>query len=204
MSRPAAEVALIDFGMGNLRSVARALERAGAKPAVTTDPAEVLRADRVVLPGVGSLGDCMGALERLALPAAIRERIARGRPYLGLCLGLQVLFEHGEEGAARGLGLIPGRVARFERRPGLPVPHMGWNEVEPVHSHPVVPPGYYYFVHSFRPVEVPDSAVVATTSYGAPFCSAAGTGSAIGVQFHPEKSQRAGLELLERFCRWAP
>jgi glutamine amidotransferase len=201
---PAAEVALVDFGMGNLRSVARALERAGAKPGVTVDPDEVLRADRVVLPGVGALGDCMGGLARLGVDEALRERIARGRPYLGLCLGLQVLFEEGDEGNASGLAVIPGRVRRFEPGNGLPVPHMGWNAAEVERAHPVVPEGYYYFVHSYRPVGVPADAVVATTEYGERFASAVGTGSAVAVQFHPEKSQRVGLELLERYCRWNP
>jgi glutamine amidotransferase len=197
-------VALVDFGMGNLRSVARALERAGAKPTVTADPEDVLRADRAVLPGVGALADCMRGLVRLGIDEALRERIAEGRPYLGLCLGLQVLFEGGDEGDAQGLGLIPGRVGRFEARRGRPVPHMGWNEAELERPHPVVPAGYYYFVHSYRPQGVPREAVVATTDYDERFPSAVGRGSAVAVQFHPEKSQRVGLELLERYCRWSP
>jgi glutamine amidotransferase len=202
--RPAAEVALVDFGMGNLRSVARALERAGAKPSVSADPSEVLRADRVVLPGVGALGDCMRGLASLGMDEALQERIAQGRPYLGLCLGLQVLFEAGDEGDARGLALIPGRVRRFDPGVGLPIPHMGWNAAELERAHPVVPEGYYYFVHSYRPVGLPADAVVATTEYGERFPSAVATGSAVAVQFHPEKSQRLGLELLERYCRWDP
>jgi glutamine amidotransferase len=197
-------VALVDFGMGNLHSVARALERAGAKPMVTTDPSEVLRAARVVLPGVGALGECVRGLARLGVDEALRERFAEGRPYLGFCLGLQVLFEEGDEGGVQGLGLIPGRVRRFQARPGLPVPHMGWNSAELARPHPVVPAGYYYFVHSYRPEGVPPEAVVATTEYGGCFPSAVGRGSAVAVQFHPEKSQRLGLELLERYCRWSP
>jgi glutamine amidotransferase len=204
VTAPAAEVALVDFGMGNLRNVARALERAGAKPRVTADPDDVLNADRVVLPGVGALGDCMRGLRELGVDEALRERIDRGRPYLGLCLGLQVLFEEGDEGNARGLGLIPGRVGRFDSGMGLPIPHMGWNAAELESPHPVVPEGYYYFVHSYRPAGVPPEAVVATTEYGERFASAVGAGSAVAVQFHPEKSQRVGLELLERYCQWDP
>jgi len=201
---PAVEVALVDFGMGNLRSVARALERAGAKPFVTRDPERVLRADRVVLPGVGALDDCMRGLAEPGLDEALRERIAAGRPYLGICLGLQVLFESGEEGDAVCLGVLPGRVTRLRPGPRLAIPHMGWNEVEVARPHPVVPAGYYYFVHTYRPSGVPREAVIATTEYGEHFPSAVGSGSAVGVQFHPEKSQRVGLALLERYCRWEP
>lgn len=204
MSVASSRVTLIDFGMGNLRNVARALERAGAAPQVTSDPNRVRGADRVVLPGVGSLGDCMDALRRLGIDEALRERVRAGRPYLGLCLGLQVLFEKGEEGDTSGLGLIPGRIERFDTAGGLPVPHMGWNSIRIERPHPVVREGYFYFVHAYRPAGVPAPAVIATTEYGEPFPSAVASGSAVAVQFHPEKSQSAGLALLERFCSWAP
>jgi glutamine amidotransferase len=198
------EVLLVDHGMGNLRSVARALEHAGAKPRISTDPDEVRRADRIVVPGVGSLGDCMRALRERGLDEALRERLARGRPYLGICLGLHVLLESGEEGKARCLGVVPGRVERFPESSDLVVPHMGWNAVEVVNPHPLLRDGYYYFVHAFRACQVPDEVVVGQTEYGGRFASAVGSGTWLAVQFHPEKSQRAGLALLERFTRWSP
>lgn len=204
MSVASSRVTLIDFGMGNLRNVARALERAGAEPRVTCDPDQVRRADRVILPGVGSLGDCMGALRQLGIDAALRERIRAGRPYLGLCLGLQVLFEKGEEGEVLGLAVIPGTVARFDSADGLRVPHMGWNSIRLERPHRVIREGYFYFVHSYRPVDVPAPAVIATTEYGASFPSAVAAQAAVAVQFHPEKSQAAGLALLQRFCEWSP
>jgi glutamine amidotransferase len=204
VTRPAPEVVLVDFGMGNLRNVARSLERSGAKPRVSTDPAEVLTADRVVVPGVGALGDAMSGLRKAGLDAALRERVRAGRPYLGICLGLHVLLEHGEEGPTDGLGLVPGTVARFPRSFPLAVPHMGWNRVEPCGEHPVLGSGYFYFVHAYRPVDVPDELVRARTEYGGSFVSAVGFDACVAVQFHPEKSQREGLALLERFCAWSP
>ena len=198
------EVVVVDFGMGNLRSVARGFERAGAKPRVSRDPEEVRSADRVVLPGVGACGDAMRALSEADLVAALCERIRRGRPYLGICLGLHVLLDHAEEGPTDCLGQIPGVVARFPDSFELAVPHMGWNKVRPVQPHPVLLPGHFYFVHSYRAVDVPAEHTLATTEYGAPFPSAIGFDACLAVQFHPEKSQRAGLALLERFCEWSP
>lgn len=204
MSPRTPEIALVDFGMGNLRSVARAFEHAGARPRVVEDPDEVRGADRAVLPGVGAFGDCMRTLRARGLDEALCERFRAGRPYLGLCLGLHALFEWGEEGGVAGLGLLSGRVERFPETPGLRVPHMGWNEVELERPHPVVGPGYYYFVHAYRPVGAERSAEIGTTEYGGRFASAVGTETAVAVQFHPEKSQRTGLALLERFSRWSP
>ena len=195
---------MLDHGMGNLRNVVRALERAGAKPRVSADPEEVSRAGRVVLPGVGHLADCMQALERRGLSEAIRERIRQGRPYLGICLGLQVLLEEGEEGETRGLGLVPGRVARFPESLGLTVPHMGWNRVEPRRPHPLLRENYFYFVHAYRAESVPGDWLLGTTEYGETFPSVIGRGACVAVQFHPEKSQHAGGVLLEAFCAWAP
>ena len=141
MSAASSEIVVVDYGMGNLRNVGRAFERAGARPRVTTDPDEILRSDRLVVPGVGALGDAMGALEKLGLVGPLRERIQDGRPYLGICVGLQVLLEEGEEGPARCLGLIPGKVSRFPETSGLPVPHMGWNAVKPLEAHPLLEQG---------------------------------------------------------------
>ena len=204
MTRAPQEIVLVDFGMGNLRSVARALERADAKPRVSRDPDEVRGADRVVLPGVGSCGDAMAALRQAGLVEALRERIAAGRPYLGICLGLHVLLERGEEGDAECLGVVPGTVARFPESLPLAVPHMGWNRVEPARPHPVIREGYFYFVHAYRGVGVPDEMTLAHTDYGEPFASAVGFDACVAVQFHPEKSQKEGLALLERFLAWSP
>ena len=204
MTGSAPDILVVDYGMGNLRNVARALERAGARPRVSMDPGEVLRAGRLVVPGVGALGDAMSSLEERGLAAAIRERILDGRPYLGICVGLQILLEEGEEGRARCLGLIPGKVARFPESSSLPVPHMGWNAVKAKQPHPVLRDGFFYFVHGYRPCWVPDECVLASTDYGEVFPSALGFDACVAVQFHPEKSQRAGLALLERFCGWSP
>ena len=204
MTRGATDVVLIDFGMGNLRNVARAFERAGAKPQVTSDPERVLDADRAVLPGVGSCGDAMAVLRRRGLDAAVRERVRAGRPYLGICVGMQLLLERAEEGGEECLGLVRGEVAAFPADLELPVPHMGWNRVVPTRPHPVIGEGYCYFVHGYRPVGAPDECVLATTNYGGDFASSIGRDAFVGVQYHPEKSQQAGLALIERFCAWSP
>jgi glutamine amidotransferase len=199
-----AGIALVDYGMGNLPNVARALERAGGKPYVTDDPDRVRRAERLVVPGVGACGDAMRALGARGLGAALVERIRAGTPFLGICLGLQLLLESAEEGDCECLGLVPGRVAAFPRDLGLAVPHMGWNLVKPERPHPVVAEGYFYFVHGFRATGVPPEWCLARTDYGPAFPSAIGRDALVAVQFHPEKSQRAGLALLERFCAWRP
>ncbi len=204
MSQASPEIVLVDYGMGNVRSVARAFERVGAKPSVSADPDEVRHGDRVVVPGAGAADEAMRALDARGLSDALRERARIGRPYLGLCVGLQVLFEHTEEGDAACLGVIPGRVARFPDDSGLAVPHMGWNTVVVERPHPVVRDGYFYFVHSYRAVEMAAEHRIATTEYGAGFASVVGSEACVAVQFHPEKSQRAGLAMLERFCTWTP
>lgn len=201
---------IVDPGLGNLRSVQKGFERVGVAAEVTADPARVRAADRVVLPGVGAFGDCMGALRRTGLDGALREAVCDGgRPFLGICLGLQVLFDTSEEfGPADGLGWIPGRVVRLPQDGGVKVPHMGWNTVRLPRAHPVLGPAgdgpHYYFVHSFHAVPDDPGCVGAWSSHGVEFAAAVGLANMVAVQFHPEKSQAAGLSLLDRFARWAP
>jgi imidazole glycerol-phosphate synthase subunit HisH len=211
------DVAVVDYGAGNVRSVLRALERAGVKARLAADPEVVAAAGRVVFPGVGALPDCMAALRRLGLDEAIRAHVKAGRPFLGICLGLQALFDHGEEqGGADGLGILPGRVVRFphgargpDGRP-LKVPHMGWNAVtwtEAGRRHPVVsklPDGaHFYFVHAYHPVPEERAHCAGTADHGGPFCAAAAHENVLAVQFHPEKSQAAGEALLARWLEAA-
>jgi glutamine amidotransferase len=198
-------IAVVDTGSGNLRSVAKALERAGGAPVVTSDPDVVRRADRVVVPGQGAFAGCMTGLANHGLADAVLEVVRAGRPYLGICLGLQVLFEESEEhGPVRGLGLLPGRVVRFPVRPGLKVPHMGWNQVALRKEEPlwrgVADGAYVYFVHSYH--VVPGAGLTCLeTDYGGPVCAAIRHENLFGCQFHPEKSQAVGLALLGNFVR---
>jgi len=201
---PTPEVLVVDYGMGNLRNVARALGRAGGRAVVSQDPDALRRAARVVVPGVGSCGDAMQALRKNGLDAAIQEYVRGGGIYLGICLGLQVLLERTDEGESDCLSLIPGKVRAFPEDLELPVPHMGWNLVKPEREHPVLREGYFYFVHGYRPSGVPSEYWLARTSYGDDFASAIGSDACMAVQFHPEKSQHEGLALLERFCAWSP
>lgn len=201
MSEP---VALVDYGMGNLPNVVRALGRAGAAARVVGDPDELRRAERVVVPGVGACGDAMANLRAKGLDRALVEWLDLGRPFLGICLGLQILLESAEEGDATCLGVIPGRVEAFPEDLELPVPHMGWNEVEPRREHPVLKRGWFYFVHGYRASGVPDAYCLGRTEHGERFPSALERDNCIAVQFHPEKSQRAGQALLERFLEWSP
>jgi glutamine amidotransferase len=215
-------VALVDVGVGNLRSVEKALAHVaprGETPLVTSDPEVVRRAERVVMPGQGAFGDCGRALARDApLGEALREVITAGRPYLGICLGLQVLFETSEESPeCRGLGVLGGRVVRIpdgQRDPAtgslLKVPHMGWNRVVPRGAPPLLAAfgeagTPFYFVHSYHAVPTDPGVVQAVADYGALSLTAAVARDNLwAVQFHPEKSQRAGLMLLEAFLRWRP
>lgn len=209
-------IAIIDYGMGNLRSVCKAIEHVGpdAEVTVTSDPAVVQRAGRVVFPGQGAMPDCMRELDARGLRAAVVEA-SRSKPFLGICIGLQMLFEHSQEGDVPGLGVLAGEVRRFPeaRMTGpagerLKVPHMGWNEVWQAGAHPIwdgIPDGdRFYFVHSYF-VDPADAGVIAAaTDYGLRFTSAVARSNIVAVQFHPEKSAHAGLQLLSNFMRWTP
>ncbi len=201
-------VLLIDYGAGNLRSAENALRAAGAADvAVTAAPERVRRAERLVLPGVGAFGQCIGAIRAISgLEEALAEAVLqKGRPFLGICVGMQLLATTGHEfGAHAGLGWIPGDVRRLAPAdPSLRVPHMGWNSVT-VRQPGLVAPGWAYFVHSyaFAPAEPGD--VLAETDHGGPVVAAVGRGPILGVQFHPEKSQAWGLAFLARFLAWRP
>ena len=204
-------VALIDYGAGNVRSVHKAMTAVGAEVAVTRDPDVVLAADKVVLPGVGAFGDCMEGLQRAGLIASIHQVVQRGTPFLGICVGMQVLFEVGEEmGEHNGLGLLPGRVVRFDfserasecESPRLKIPHTGWNQIEPQVPCALLrdlPHGAWaYFNHAYH-AQPREAHVLAVTDYGGPFASVVGYKNVYGIQFHPEKSQQVGLHVLHNF-----
>ncbi len=209
--RSGQSVAVVDYGMGNLRSVVRALQAVGAAPAVTSDPEVIATAARVVFPGQGAFDQCMSRLDATGMGEALQEHWKAGRPYLGICLGLQVLFEESEEhGPVRGFGVIPGRVVRFaegmtdEDGARLKVPHMGWNTVRWERDHPIAPmdgeaEDWFYFVHSYYVTPTQPDDVLATAQHGGRFTAGTARGAMVGVQFHPEKSQAAGLDLLRRF-----
>ena len=203
---------MVDYGMGNLRSVSKALEHVapGAEVQLTADPEKILSAERVVVPGQGAMPDCMRQLEASGARAAVVEA-TRAKPFLGICIGLQMLFERGEEGDAAGLGVLAGTVPRFAAQfsgRGLKIPHIGWNEVMQERSHPLwsgIPDGSrFYFVHSYYPAPRDAALTAATSVYGTPFTCAIARDNIFAVQFHPEKSQSAGLQLLSNFVRWQP
>jgi glutamine amidotransferase len=208
MTRPAVSIAVIDSGSGNLRSVQRALARAGGNPIVTSDPDLVRRADRVVVPGQGAFADCRRALRLRGLDEAILEAITGGRPYLGICLGLQVLFDESEEhGPVSGLGVLPGKVVKFRGGDGIKVPHIGWNQVRAAHEEPlmvgIADNAYFYFVHSYHVVPRDPAVISLWCDHGGPFVAAVRQGNLFACQFHPEKSQADGLRLLEAFVERA-
>ena len=216
-------VVIVDYGMGNLRSVQKAFERVGCDARVSDRPEEVARAARLVVPGVGAFADAMAAIRQRGLVDPIRQFVAAGRPFLGICLGLQVLFEESEEVAEspeamaqargaplpKGLGLLAGRVVRFSPTvvaQGLKVPHMGWNRVERVRPSSLFEgmaqeEAYFYFAHSYYAAPQDERMVVGRTDYGGPFASAIASGHIWATQFHPEKSQAAGLKVLENFVK---
>ena len=212
----AGTIAVVDYGMGNLRSVWQALAKVGEgrEVVVTADPAVVAAAERVVFPGQGAMPDCMRELEARGLRAAVLDA-ARDKPFLGICIGLQMLFEHSEEGDVPGLGVFAGPVRRFPaeqmRTPAgdkLKVPHMGWNEVRQVRPHPlwsgIADGARFYFVHSYFVDPVERACVAGVTDYGIPFTSAVARDNIFAIQCHPEKSAQAGLALLANFIQWKP
>ncbi len=199
-------VAVVDYDAGNTLSVIRALEKVGASVDLTPDPERVAAADAVVLPGVGAFGDCMKKLRKRGMDEACRETYESGKPFLGVCVALQVFFEGSEESpGAEGLGFFPGTVVRF-KADKLKVPHMGWNQLSLKKEHPVLDGldgEAFYFVHSYYPEPEESEDVIGTSDYGVEFCAAAGRENLAAVQFHPEKSSRAGLKLYENFLSWA-
>lgn len=207
--RGADMIAIIDYGMGNLRSVSKAFEAVGHRAVVTRELAIIKNSSHVVLPGVGAFGDCMTNLERFDLVESIRSTIQSGKPFLGICLGLQLLFTESEEfGLHSGLDIITGRVKKFKVDPPLKVPHMGWNQVNIQKDCPlfegIADGSHWYFVHSYF-VDPLDRAVVATlTNYGVPFASSVWKNNVVACQFHPEKSQASGLRLIKNFGSWKP
>jgi len=202
-------VAVINYGMGNLRSVAQALQAVGADVRVCARPDEVGHADGLVLPGVGALTDCVSALRTSGFDGLVRDWIAADRPFLGVCLGLQALFDFSEEGDTPGLGIFSGRVVRFRVSPGLKVPHMGWNTVDfrpgnaPLLDGLAASGESFYFVHSYHVVPADPDLVFGTCDYGGPFVAAIRRGNCHATQFHPEKSQAKGLRLYRNFVELA-
>ena len=203
--------ALVDYGAGNLHSVENALKRVGASVSVTSDPDVVRAADRILLPGVGSFKACIRGLRAVTgMIAAMEERVmVGGAPFLGICVGMQLLADRGlEHGAARGLGWIGGEIRAIERTdPAIKVPHMGWNDVAltpHARGHPVIEEGEAYFLHSYHFAATAGSDIAALTDHGGGQVAAVARGNILGVQFHPEKSQQYGLALLARFLEWRP
>lgn len=202
------EIAIIDYGMGNLRSVQKGLERVGCNAQVTREPQQIVSARGVVLPGVGAFSACMENLRRFGLVEAIREVVLQRKPFLGICLGFQLLFTESEEfGPQKGLDLFPGKVVGFHPGNGLKVPHMGWNRIVKKKESPflqgITDGDYLYFVHSYYVTPADVSVVATTTTYGTSFVSSIATDHLFACQFHPEKSQKIGLRILENFARFA-
>jgi len=197
-------IAIIDYQMGNLRSVQKALERVGADARITANPREIAAAEKVVLPGVGGFGDAIGELRRRDLVEPILESVASGKPFLGICLGLQLLFEVGYEGGEHeGLGILGGKVVRFDLPAGYKVPHMGWNRACVRRDAPILDRStdgqFFYFVHSYYVVPSDPSVVAIEADYHQPFCAMIRRDNLFATQFHPEKSQAVGLRMLEKF-----
>lgn len=201
-------IVLIDYGMGNLRSVQKAFELKGAKPKISADPGDIEKAEKIVLPGVGAFDHAMREIEKRKLTGPLKEKIRAGTPFLGLCLGLQLLFDSSEETdggkKSKGLGIIPGAVKRFKG--AMKIPHMGWNTVEfkkkecPLFKK-IPNAEYFYFVHSYYVLPKDSSWAASTTRYGIDFCSSVWKDNVFATQFHPEKSQSAGLGMIGNFIK---
>jgi len=201
-------IAIVDYQMGNLRSVQKAFERLGSEARITSNAEELWQAEKVVLPGVGAFRDAIAELRRRDLVSPIREIIAAGKPFLGICLGLQLLMDVSyEDGEYEGLGVVRGDVVRFEAQPGLKVPHMGWNQAQIKRPAPVlegIPEGaHFYFVHSYYVRPEDTSLVAIETTYDVPFCAMVWRENLFATQFHPEKSQTWGLKLLQNFAQFS-
>jgi glutamine amidotransferase len=207
-------IAIVDYGMGNIHSVNKALQSFGAKTLVTDKPEDLGQSDKIVLPGVGAFSDAMRELEKSGLGSAVKEAIKQKKTFLGICLGMQLLFEESEEAPkVQGLGVLKGKVSRFKVKPGLKVPHMGWNQINPssVVRRPssvkcpllknISQNSYVYFCHSYYPEPKDKNVIAATTEYGKDFASCVWKDNVFGVQFHPEKSQSAGLAILKNFVK---
>ncbi|MBF0146102.1 MAG: imidazole glycerol phosphate synthase subunit HisH [Magnetococcales bacterium] len=210
-------ITVIDYGSGNLRSVAKALEKSGGTVQISHRPEEIRQADRILLPGVGAFGDCRANLEQTQLLEPVLEHIRKGKPFLGICVGMQLLFSEGHEfGIHPGLGLFPGKVVEFPKDMPDPanaplhlkVPHMGWNRVRQTVAHPLwqgIPQDtFFYFVHSFHGILDQPTMSAGESVYGMPFCAACARDNLFATQFHPEKSQTNGLRMLENFISWSP
>ena len=200
-------IVIVDYGAGNLRSVQRAFSFLGHKSVISSDPVEVLKAERVVFPGVGAAGTAMKELNRTGLGEAICKVIQEGVPVFGICLGLQIMLENSEENNQETLGIVEGRVHRFLlSEPHLKIPHMGWNLLSVKRAHPllqdIAPTDAFYFVHSYYANPHNSDDLVATTNYEIEFCSVIANRNYFATQFHPEKSGRAGLSILSRFATW--
>ncbi|PQO34687.1 imidazole glycerol phosphate synthase subunit HisH [Bremerella cremea] len=201
-------ITIVDYQMGNLRSVQKAFERTGHEAHITSDPKEIAAASKVVLPGVGACGDAVDELRRRNLVSPIKDQIESGTPFLGICLGLQMLFDVSYEGGEHeGLGILPGEVVKFNLPHGYKVPHMGWNQAKFLHKPPIftgIDEGtHFYFVHSYYVIPRDKDVVAIEADYGGPFCAAIWKNNLYATQFHPEKSQDAGLAVLKNFAELA-
>ncbi len=201
------DIVIVDYGMANLRSVQKAFERLGCAATITSDPNRVAEADQVVLPGVGAFRDAIARLHESGLAEPILAHLNGGKPFFGICLGLQLLFTTShEDGVWRGLDYFPGEVIRFTEHPGLKIPHMGWNDLRVVREAPplggVKPGDFVYFVHSYYAAPRDERLTAATADYPTPFAAAVWQDNVFATQFHPEKSQAVGLEMLRRFAEW--
>jgi glutamine amidotransferase len=201
------KIVIVDYGVGNFRNVQKAFEAVGAAAEISDSVEVVAQAGAVVLPGVGAFGDAMRHLHQRGLDRPVLAAAQAGKPLFGICVGLQLLFDESEEmGRHHGLGILPGKIVRFPNRPGLAVPHMGWNQIEPAQDHPLLqsiePGDFAYFAHSYYAVPANPADIIACTDYGAPFPTVVGRANVCAIQFHPEKSQQVGLQILRNFVKW--